>query len=157
MHDIQQHETNVGWQMWKIGQHLSYAGKRSMHCHTIRWYHGDGCLKLQVIFRKRATNYRALLRGCLEFQVIFHMQKCGACTTTPSADTGWRSPIGCLIFIGHFLQKSPIISGSFATNDLQLKASYGSSLPCIRWIRCIRCAQSTWQELDGVIFCKRAL
>ena len=32
-----------------------------------------------------------------------------------------------LIFKGHFAQKSPIISGSFAGNDLQLKVSYQSA------------------------------
>jgi len=43
---------------------------------------------------------------------------------------GLRHPVGCVIFIGYFTQKSHIISGSFAKNDLQLKAFDGSLPPC---------------------------
>jgi len=54
--------------------------------------------------------------------------------TTPHmimSDTRWRRRIGCLIFIGHFPQKNPIIIGPFAKYVyVQLKASYGTLPLC---------------------------
>ena len=44
---------------------MTYKDKASYDstlCTITGWRRPIGCLKLQVIFRKRATNYRALLR-----------------------------------------------------------------------------------------------
>ena len=49
---------------------------------------------------------------------------CGSKTAT-----GWRRVIGCLIFILHFPQMSPMISGSFARIDLQLRHPMGLRHP----------------------------
>ena len=45
--------------------------------------------------------------------------------------TEWQRSIGCIIFVGHFLRKSPRIRGSFAKKDLKLKASYATWAPCM--------------------------
>ena len=45
---------------------------------------------------------------------------------------GWQRGRRCLIFIGLFLQKSPIISGSLMERDLPVTACYGSPPFCGR-------------------------
>jgi len=65
------------------------------------------CLLSWVTSRKRATNYRALL------QKITYADKASHTFLSPSMTTGEQGCMGCLICIGYFLQKSPIISGSF--------------------------------------------
>ena len=59
-------------------------------------------------------------------------ESCQTCEWVMSKHTtGWRRPIGSLVFIGHFPQKIPIIHGSFPKRDLQIQASYASLPPCI--------------------------
>ena len=81
------------------------------------WRRLIGCLKLQVISCKRATNCRALLRKM---------------TYKDTASYGSLPPCRWYGGVRHFSQKSPIVSGAFAERDLQLKASYGS-FPPYRW------------------------
>jgi len=39
--------------------------------------------------------------------------------------------------LGHFPQKTPVMNGSFAERDIQLKASYASSPPCVHVCACV--------------------
>ena len=79
------------------------------------WIRLVGSLKLQVSLENIGLFCRALLHKrpvTLRSLLI---------VATLYVDTWRRGVIGCPFFIGHFPQKSPIIGGSFAKNDLHLK------------------------------------
>jgi len=52
------------------------------------------------------------------------------------------SIIGCFIFIGHFLQKSPIISGSSAKNDLFTRVTWFLHTCDLKWLVSYRVASN---------------
>jgi len=85
----------------------AYCSVHNMYVYTTR-----GCLKLQIM---------------IQTYILF--TKSSTCILLC---TGWRRRMGCLMFTRHYPQKSPIISDSFAENDLHLKGSFKSSPHCTR-------------------------
>jgi len=81
-----------------------------MHTHTLRHRHISHFLSIIICVSLKALSEHRLKSHQNIFARTINV-------------TGWRRPIGCLIFIGYFPQKSPTINGSFAENNLQLKAS----------------------------------
>jgi len=160
------HICHTHWYVWHIFAVLNYIRNshlpHSLICvthirrtHSYLWH-------IFVTWLIRTCVLAALTSSNVRVQSFIH--KCDM--THSFVCTGWRRLIRSLIFAGHFPQKSPVISGSFAEKDLQLKAS-DAFLPLCRlhwprpgcvllffrmrdmthWYVCIVCAMRIYDSL----------
>ena len=89
-----------------------------------------GCLKLLVIFRERATNYRALLRKmtCRD-EPLRNSQLYSLFT-----GTGWRRVIGCLKLQVIFGKRATMYGALSRKMTCRDKVSYDSTPPFMGWL-----------------------
>ena len=91
--------------------------------YTAGWRRPTGCLKLQVSFRKRATNYRALLRKMT-------CKDKASYDSTPLCTPGWRRVIGCLMLRVIFCKRATDYRALLRKMTYEDKASYDSTPLC---------------------------
>jgi len=111
--------------------YISYA---HTHTHTHRWYIIYSRTNTSATHTWRDLHIWLYITNTRTRCMYLYICACVCDMTHPYIGeippTGRRRITGCLIFIGHFSPKNPMISGSFAKIDLQLKASCESSPPC---------------------------
>ena len=128
-------QMSMWWQMsmWCTCVCTTYASTSPTHLHTHTPHLHPSLISIHT--HRIISSSHHLYHTCVLYQMSLSphicIQKKIITFSFVKDTTGWRKPMGCLISVDHCPQKSPIISGSFAKNGLQLRASYGSLPPCI--------------------------
>ena len=113
------------WIRWHVCN--TVGKKKSVHGFVGLWL-GRFYIPRRLFFKKSYLHYgwRPRSRFALRHDWIMRYR------VAKTRGMPYLYVVSCRIFIDRFPRKSPIISGSFAKRDLQLKASYACSPPCCK-------------------------